>query len=119
MLCMQVTVTIVTDWSTSEIQHRCRGNITCVRSYHDQNTELLRLVTKTTAEELELLGVPKTVFSKIIIMPFCRLGSDYEGKEHRNPCAVSFFSAQYHATYFGYTLVGPYHKVCPPLFLEL
>lgn len=106
----------MTDWSASEIEYNCQGNSTCVDSHHEQNNQLLRKVAKITADELEILGVPEDVLSRIVVIPFCRLGSDYSGKEQGDPCASSFWSAQYHATYLGYTLVGPYHKVCLWLF---
>ena len=69
------------DRTVSEIESTCGTNINCLRKLHGQNDRLMPRIAEDTEEELRNLGVPGHAFRNVILMPFCRLGSQYAGEE--------------------------------------
>jgi hypothetical protein len=113
----QVVLPVIVNNSYSEAFADCAANFKCMHEHHVQNELFLNRVKELVELELHVLGVPTRLFSSVIILPMCRLGSHARGSERGSPCASSFWSGQYIATYFGYTLVGAYFKVRTQYFL--
>lgn len=110
-------VAVVVNSSLSDISYRCavppKGETTeqCEQRYHDQNLAHLTKIRNVVEQELEALNVDRRLFSKVVIMPFCRLGTDAAHSERDNPCKESHRHAQYHATFYSYAMVAPYYRV--------
>lgn len=83
-----VAVPVLTPHSMSEILARCASNVTCIDAYQGRNEQLLSAVAGDVEKELRELGVPGEHWRRILLFPFCRLGTDHfdGGHERRHAC---------------------------------
>jgi hypothetical protein len=85
--------------------------MSCVSRHRSDNENFIRRIATVVEIEMISIGVPRRLFSSVILVPACRLGSDASGSERGAPCASSFWSGQFFTNVFSYTLVGPYFRV--------
>lgn len=94
----------------SEIAHVCGKDPVCRMRHFHENVVALHEIARDVDAVLFKLGVPADVASKVVLFPFCRLGSDSEGYEAGSPCRWSHYRGQYPYNYYSYTLFSPYAK---------
>lgn len=105
-----VVIGIQTNHSISEIQEVCKNNAACLQRMHDDNDLLINDIRMELEDELDSIGVAASMRSRIILVPFCRLGSDYRGYEKGSPCRWSAYYGQIVYTQYLYTVFSPYHR---------
>lgn len=101
-----VALPVVPRTSLSEVASRCGADAECARREHGANAQFLRSIAEAVEEELFLLDVAPHFFSRVILVPICRLGSNFRGAEEGWPCRSSFWSGQYISSYLMFNLVG-------------
>lgn len=107
-----VAMGVVTDYSLSDMEYKCRvADVECWQKLDDWNVRMMEAVARTVEEELAMLGVPSELFSRVLLIPSCRLGSDADRNEWRDPCKESKRYGQYFATFYSYTMLAPFFKV--------
>lgn len=107
-----VVMSVVTDFSQSDADYRCAASESCRLRLDLDNHKHLTSIAQTVMDELDAIGVPRALFSRLIILPSCRLGSDPWKSEREDPCRSSKRYGQYYATFFSYAILAPYFKVC-------
>jgi hypothetical protein len=103
-----IGVTVVR--TISHIQDICGSREICILHYEKENSNSLTALAGDIDNALNDIGVPASLRSKVILFPFCRLGSDYNGSESLIPCLWSRYRGQEHYGYLSYTLFAPYVK---------
>lgn len=112
-----VAMGVVSDFSRSDMEYLCRvGDVECWQRLDDGNAELMQGIAQTVEEELEIIGVPRELFSRVLLIPSCRLGSDAARTEWRDPCKQSKRYGQYYASFYSYAILSPFFKVSDPSF---
>lgn len=112
-----VAIGVVSDYSRSDMEYLCRvGDIECWERLDDGNAEMMEGIAETVEEELETIGVPRELFSRVLLIPSCRLGSDAARTEWRDPCNQSKRYGQYYATFYSYAMLSPFFKVSDASF---
>lgn len=106
-----VVMPIVTQYSVADTELKCGNDEVCRRMMDEENEALLKKVAGEVEDELELIGVPSRLFSRVLIVPSCRLGTDANATEKGDPCKWSEWYGQYQATFFTYTMLAPFFKV--------
>lgn len=106
-----VVMPIVANNSVADATTHCGTDQACLEEHHDANVALLQRVAVVVEEELDVLGMSRQLFKNVILIPFCRLGSDTNATEKGDPCASSHRYGQYHASFFAYAMLSPYYKV--------
>lgn len=114
-----VAMPVIVNNTQSEANLLCGGNEECLEGQRVANRKLLESVAETVEQELDALGVPRSLFNKIIFVPACRLGSHATGSELGEPCSASQRYGQHHVTFFTYTLFSSYFKVRIELLILL
>jgi hypothetical protein len=109
-----VAVGVHPEKTMAEIQHLCtRGHQNpdsrCVGEHHDRTRQLLRNITMEMEREFTSLRIPRNEWSRVILFPTCRLGSNFQGTEKAMPCGESHHAGQKILGHSGYAMFGPYH----------
>lgn len=90
-----VAIPVIGPTSLSAAQMACAGEgESCLRRLTQDNSERLAAVAEIVSAELVSLGVPSSMFPRVILLPMCNLGSHYTGKEKEDPCKASFWANQ-------------------------
>jgi hypothetical protein len=109
-----IAVAIQTVHPVAEIDSNCglagTENGDCRAQYHANNTKLLTDIAANVEQELKHIGVPESDWSRLVLFPFCRLGSDFDGGEQGDPCAWSAYNGQLVLNNHAYTVFSPFHK---------
>lgn len=106
-----VAVGVVTNRSVSEIAALCEDNVKCAEKAHQENLNNMRSIASVVEAELGEIGVPRHHWSRIVLFPFCRLGTDYTGYEAGgNACRWSAYYGQLVLNSHAYTVFSPFHK---------
>lgn len=112
-----VAIPVLTRYSISEIQGTCRTPArqespeVCGLRMHDQNAAMLSNIAHDVTRELIVLGLPSAYLSRVVMFPFCTLGTDYTGREgNGSSCAWGKYNSQYASNDHGYTVFSPYFK---------
>lgn len=106
-----VAMSVVSDVSVSDMDLHCGEDVVCRRRMEEVNEGLLMRIRDVVEEEMEIIGVPRSLFPRLLLIPTCRLGSHSNGTEKDDPCSVGKRYGQYHATFFSYAILAPYFKV--------
>jgi hypothetical protein len=100
----------------ADMHYVCTNNYTnlaeqsrCIVEHHDRNTRLLKNIAMEIEKEFTMLGIPRADWSRLILFPTCRLGSDFLGKEKGMPCEESHHGGQKILGHSGYAMFGPHH----------
>lgn len=101
-----VALPVVPRTSLSEVDGRCGADAECARREHVANANFLRRIASAIEEELFLLDVAPRLFARVVLVPICRLGSNFRGAEEAWPCRSSFWSGQYISSYLMFNLAG-------------
>lgn len=107
-----VAMSIVVNNSYSDRERVCGTNRKCHSTMQEKNSQLLEDVRQVVEQVFDELHVERELWSKLILLPFCRLGSDANGTETGDACRSSHRYGQYHATFFSYAMLSSYYKVC-------
>lgn len=108
-----VVMGVVTDFSKEDMYYKCGGeDWRCLDALEEENANRLRQVASTVQEEMEAIGVPVELLSRVVLVPSCRLGSDANATEMGDPCYKSKRYGQYYASFFTYAMLAPFFKVC-------
>lgn len=107
-----VAVGVIAQHSVSEMQASCSAsNTTCFKSFQDRNANFMATVATTLEEELASLGVPRTLWGRVVLFPLCNLGTDYAGFEGDGEgCKWSAFYGQWLSNDVSHTLFSPYYR---------
>jgi hypothetical protein len=107
-----VAVSVIANFSVSEIQAKCGDDDPeCVTAYHESNDGFMSQLAEEVEEELRVIGVPQKYWARIILVPVCRLGTDFDGFEaNGHGCRWSAHYGQWVVNELSYTLFSPYHK---------
>lgn len=107
-----VAISVIGMYSISEIYSKCGDdNAVCAAGYHDANDAFLSSLSAVIEDELRVLGVPQNLWSRVLLFPICRLGTDFRGYEAGGlGCRWSAFHGQWVTNEHSYTLLSPYHK---------
>lgn len=107
-----VAISVIANYSVSEIYARCgHDDSDCVSAYHQSNDDFMTELAGDVEKELRVLAVPPNLWSRIVLFPMCRLGTDFDGFEaNGHGCRWSAFSGQWVTNEHSYTLLSPYHK---------
>lgn len=107
-----VVMGVVTDFSKEDMYFKCgKEDWRCLDALEEENADRLRDVARTVQEEMEVIGVPVDLLSRVVLIPSCRLGSDANATERGDPCYKSKRYGQYYASFFAYTMLAPFFKV--------
>lgn len=106
-----VAMSIVVNNSYSDRELACGSDRNCHAIMQEKNSQLLEDVRRVVEQVFEELRVERKLWSNLILLPFCRLGSDANGTEASDACRSSHRYGQYHATFFSYAMLSPFYKV--------
>lgn len=115
-----VVITISSRYSISDMAHRCgdEGG-ECRKRIALENERHFEGVRDAVEKELAVLGVPRSSYGDVMLVPGCRLGSHAAGVEAELwPCGLSFNYGQYSATLFAYAMLSPFYKWAVSLDLD-
>lgn len=116
-----VAVGVIPEFTMAQIEHICghkENSAQCVTEMHNKNLEYIRTIAETVEEVFVQLEIPPREWSRLILFPFCRLGSDFQNSENHSPCRVSHHNGQKPLGHAAYTMFGPYHKWVSNLDLD-
>ena len=103
--------------NTVEDRNTCRDS-QCISLMENQNTVDFEHIRHSIEEEFRILDLPRSKWSRLILLPFCRLGSAATQREHGAPCALDYQYGLYHAFFFTYLMAAPYFKWAASLELD-
>ncbi|KAA8497795.1 hypothetical protein FVE85_5380 [Porphyridium purpureum] len=112
-----VGISVRVPHSVSEIEAWCTransrpedGNTKCREGLHKRNVLALSRLKCRIETELTRLGVPSTVFARIVLFPYCRLGTSHKGGEaYGRACELSLYHGQTVALELAYHLFSPH-----------
>lgn len=107
-----VAMSAVVMHSGADIDLMCHGQPpSCREKLQNENAEHMTDIANVVEEELVKIGFPRNLFSRLILLPSCRLGSDATRSEKGDPCFKSKRYGQYYATFFSYAILAPFFKV--------
>lgn len=108
-----VAVAVTSDVSVSEMDMSCEtGDDTCREGLEEVNNGMLRRIADAVEGEMLKIGVPSWLFSRVLLIPTCRLGSHANVTEKEDPCRMSKAYGQYQASFSSYAMIAPFFKVC-------
>lgn len=106
-----VAVSVIANYSVSEIYSKCGDDQKCAAEYHERNDRYMAQLAGDIEGELRVLGVPESYWSRVLLFPMCRLGTDFNAYEpNGHGCKWSAFYGQWITNDHSYTLLSPYHK---------
>lgn len=104
-----VVLPVLTNHTVSQVQYHCGNDRRCHSQFAHSAQKLLNDVASDLNEELDQANVPVHLWSRIIVMPFCRLGSDHKEFERHYPCLRTYRMGQFALGNLVYTLFSPKH----------
>ena len=107
-----VVVPVVVDASVSEMDFNCEGaHESCRQDLLDVNQGMLERIANAVETEFKRMAIPSADFSRVMLVPTCRLGSHANGTEKEDPCSASTGYGQFYTAFSTYAMIAPYFKV--------
>jgi hypothetical protein len=105
-----VAIGVMLPRTIAHIQHICGERRACFDSYQRANYQFMKALARDMEKALQDANVMSSIWQNIVLFPFCKLGSDFDGTEHKYPCNWSSYLGQHHYGYLSYTLFSPFVK---------
>ncbi|KAI0560179.1 hypothetical protein FGB62_122g047 [Gracilaria domingensis] len=105
-----VAMSVVVNNSYSDRDFVCRDSDECHSYMRKLNYDLLQSIREVVEGVFDELQIARSLWHKLILVPYGRLGSDARGTEASDPGQSSHRYGQYHATFFTYAMLSPFFK---------
>jgi hypothetical protein len=105
-----VAIGVILPRTIAQIQHICGDRRACSGYYQRKNDLFMNALASDMERALQYADVSPSIWPKIVLFPFCKLGSDFDGAERNIACSWSRYFGQHHYGYLSYTLFSPLVK---------